>query len=124
MRKQTKIQSSEPQTHIVYNLLGSSSRVNIHSVDKSDNVIHIGSDELFGKLKREIQGSIRDPSLVDQLSEKVDEMEEAKGTPSFTSKYQEFIALAADHVTLLALLSQHSLRCLNKFGFVTAHSFG
>jgi hypothetical protein len=37
-----------------------------------------------------------------QILNKLDELEEAKGKNSFTQKYQEFIASAADHVTILA----------------------
>ncbi len=102
VQKETKIQPAQPPTHVFYNLLGPNSRVNIQSVDASTNVVDVGSEELFEKLKADVRESIFDRAVVDQLCQKVDELKEAKGTPGFTSKYQEFIAIAADHITLLA----------------------
>jgi len=37
-----------------------------------------------------------------KLQEKVTELEKAQGTTGFMAQYQEFMALAANHMTILA----------------------
>jgi len=87
-------------TSIVYNLHGPNSRVNIHSADSSTNVVNISETNLFVKLREALQ-SIEDLERREVLLGSVDEMEKAKGTPGFAAKYRNFIAQAADHMTLL-----------------------
>lgn len=102
VRKETKIDRSPLPTQTVYNLIGPNARVNIQSVDASTNLIEIEPKDLFDKLRHTIQQEIADKSFSDKLSKKADELEQAQGTNKFVDKYREFIALAADHVTLLA----------------------
>jgi len=102
VRKETKIERSPQPTQIVYNLIGPNARVNIQSVDASTNLVEIEPEDLFDKLRQTIQHAIADKSLSATLSEKVGELEQTQGTTRFVEKYREFIALAADHVTLLA----------------------
>lgn len=99
VRKETKIEPQSQPIQVVYNLIGPNARVNIQSVDTSTNV---ESSELFEKLRGLIKHSISDETVSAQLSEKVDELQQAQGTKNFVTKYQEFMALAADHVTILA----------------------
>lgn len=102
VRKETKIEPKTQPTHIVYNLIGPNARVNIQSVDSSTNLVEIEPSELFEKLRAVIKHSIKDDNVSAQLSEKVDELHQTQGTKAFVTKYQEFMALAANHVTILA----------------------
>lgn len=102
VRKETKIEPQRQPTQIVYNLIGPNARVNIQSVDTSTNLVEVEPSELFEKLRGLIKHSITDETVSAQLSEKVDELQRAQGTKSFATKYQEFMSLAADHITILA----------------------
>ncbi len=102
VKKQTKIDTPQQPNHVVYNLLGSNSRVNIHSVDVSSNTIGIEQIKLFSELKDTIQKSITDNKQCAELTNKVKELEESQETKDFTARYKEFIALAASHITVFA----------------------
>ncbi len=49
--KQTKVKRTNQPSQVIYNLIGANARVNIHSTDKSTNLVEIESKELFSKLR-------------------------------------------------------------------------
>ncbi|MEA2075196.1 MAG: hypothetical protein U9O85_05625 [Euryarchaeota archaeon] len=100
VRKESVIPASTPSS-IVYNLIGDSSRVNINSQDISVNVKNITSGDLFEKLKKAIEENEDNVDKKSKLLSLVDEMEDAQGTDRFRERYKEFVATAADHMTLL-----------------------
>ena len=100
VRKESAIPASTPSS-IVYNLIGDSSRVNINSQDISINVKNITSDDLFEELKKAIEENEDNVDKKSKLLSLVDEMEDAQGTDRFRERYKEFVATAADHMTLL-----------------------
>lgn len=102
VRKETKIEPKSQPTQVIYNLIGPNARVNIQSVDTSTNLVGVEPSELFEKLRSVIKESITEETISAQLSEKVDELEQIQGTKAFVTKYQEFMALAANHITILA----------------------
>lgn len=102
VRKQTKIDPHVKPTQIVYNLIGPNARVNIQSVDASTNLVEIGPKELFSGLREVIEQNVQDMELHKKLQEKVNELEKTQGTTTFMLRYQEFMALAANHITVLA----------------------
>jgi hypothetical protein len=78
------------------------SRVNIHSHDSSVNISHEITENVFADMRQIIQSNIRDEDERDEILRRLAELEAAKGTSSFTEKYQRFIAGAANHMELLA----------------------
>ena len=106
MRKNTA--ASPPQhrpaagPQVVYNLIGSNARVNIQSSDSSTNVVNVESGILFDTLREAIRKSSLDSTVVQQLIKNVNSMQSAVGTKTFGERYKEFIAVAADHMTLIA----------------------
>lgn len=103
VRKQTKIDLSTQPSKIVYYLIGPNARVNIQSIDSSTNLVEVEPTELFGRIREAIDQSVQDGELLKKLQEKVTELEKApQGTTGFKARYQEFMALAANHMTLLA----------------------
>ena len=87
---------------VVYNLIGSNARVNIQSSDSSTNVVNVESGILFDTLREAIRKSSLDSTVVQQLIKNVNSMQSAVGTKTFGERYKEFIAVAADHMTLIA----------------------
>ena len=92
--------AAEPQ--VVYNLIGPNARVNIQSSDSSTNVVSVESAVLFDDLRKTIRESSLDSTVEQQLIQNVEAMQSAVGTKKFAEHYGEFIAAAADHMTLVA----------------------
>ena len=87
---------------VVNNLIGPNARVNIQSSDSSTNVVSVESAVLFDNLREAIQRSSLDSTVAQQLIQNVSAMQSAAGTKAFGERYKEFIAVAADHMTLIA----------------------
>jgi hypothetical protein len=100
VRKATARSSLAQASQVVYNLNGPNARVNIQSMDSSTNVVNVESAALFDKLRNAIKESVKDADDISRLSEKVEAMQAAAGTKSFARTYQEFVSVAADHLTL------------------------
>lgn len=81
--------------------VGNNSRVNIHSTDNSIN-IQINENNVFEELKKTIEKNISDNDEKAMLISKVEELKNTQNTKKFSECYKEFIALAADHITILA----------------------
>jgi hypothetical protein len=102
VRKGTAVARTQSPSHIVYNLIGPNTRVNIQSSDSSTNIVNVETSALFEALRQSLAGSISDHALRQRLREAVDAMQASAGTRSFSERYKDFIALAADHVTVFA----------------------
>lgn len=111
---QTKVRRSDspaaPALTIINNIQGENARVNIDSVDNSQNLaISTQADTIFQQLRDKLIGASLDAEEQALIMSAIDEMETAKGTPTFKEKYQGFMAAAANHAgvfgALLATLS-------------------
>jgi Flp pilus assembly secretin CpaC len=85
-----------------FNLHGPHSRVNIQSLDSSVNISHHVSENVFADIRQVVQTQVQNEEERTQILNNLNELEAAKGTDTFTQKYQSFIASAANHMTLLA----------------------
>lgn len=82
---------------------GAQSRVNIGTSDSSVNILRDSSQgQVFEALRHEILEHVDDEQERDGLLLAVGNLEGAAGTPTFVERYKEFMAFAADHITLLA----------------------
>ena len=88
--------------NITYNFHGNSPRININSQDYSINISN--SKIVFDEIRKTIESEIQDENLKRDLQNKVAEMEQSVGKNTFLPKYSEFVALAANHVTVFAPL--------------------
>ena len=100
VRKATAL--SRRESPIVYNITGPNARVNINSTDLSANIVNISPENLFTELRRVLQSGVADEARRAALLRRVDDLEQSKGKAAFVSKYRDFVAAAADHMTLLA----------------------
>lgn len=101
VRKEGSIKEAEYKSITnVYNVSGNNSRVNINSTDNSLNYVN-DSSMLFEDLKKALLTIEDDKAKIESI-ELLKEMEDTKNTPSFLSKYQSFIGILADHMTLIA----------------------
>lgn len=99
-RKGSEQSSPDARVNISYHLHGHS-RVNNSSQDSSVNISHQIS-EVFADVRQAIQGGIKNDEERARILDKLTELENAKGTPSFIDKYREFMATAANHVETIA----------------------
>lgn len=85
-----------------FNLHGAHSRVNIQSQDNSVNTSNQITENLFADIRQTVQNHVQNDSDRTRILSNLEELEAAKGTSNFIKKYQDFIASAADHLSLLS----------------------
>lgn len=90
--------SSGPLT---INVSGQNARLNVGSVDNSSNLISSAHTQVFAEARKTVESQVPEGSR-EVLLARLDALEEAVNTPSYTARYREFVQLAADHVTALA----------------------
>lgn len=81
-------------------------RVNLNSVDNSNNVISIQAHEVFERTRHLLETGVEDNGERDILIQSVNELEAAHETRDFVAKYKDFMGLAANHMTVLAPVLQ------------------
>ncbi|MGE6718779.1 hypothetical protein ACQKGD_15565 [Peribacillus frigoritolerans] len=107
VRKETAIEHERFQTIIndnsTTNITGDYNRVNKHSTDNSTNT-SIKETEfiIFNQLKEIIEESDISVTEKDKIISNINELKESVGTSNYQSKYQHFIASAANHMTIIA----------------------
>ena len=77
---------------------GDNSRLNLNS---TDNSVNVASTSVFTQL-RETAHSIADGAARDNVLARIEELEKAQGSATFLQSYQNFMAAAADHITVFA----------------------
>src|SRR5260370_2166777 len=97
----------------VYHLHGHNSRLNIQSTDNSTNIVNLTSNELFLQLREQLSEAL-DGNAKKEVLERLDELEKAQNTPRFGLSYTRFMAVAADHWTLIAPLISPYLPALSE----------
>lgn len=98
-----KMNSSPPMQNInnTYNVQGPNARVNVNSVDASVNSSTSSSDNIFIGLM-DAASEIQNEAERNAIEAAVTEMQQSQGTESFKNTYKDFIASAANHMTLFA----------------------
>lgn len=104
VRKETQIDLHKP-SHQEFHIHGNNSQMNINSLNSSLNSINITPSELFERLKDIVDEQITDSNAKSELLSQVQELEEAGDKKSFSERYTNFIASAANHATLWVALS-------------------
>jgi hypothetical protein len=87
---------------IVYNVSGPNARINVHSSDNSTNVVNVAPAQLFKQLVAAIEAGVQADTERKALITRVSALEEGSRSGSFLSAYQQFIAAAANHMTIVA----------------------
>lgn len=77
------------------------SRINLQSTDNSVNYTAINETEVFPKLREALESQLIESSERTTVLAKLDELEKAKGSASYGTKFKEFISLVADLMTIV-----------------------
>ena len=97
-RLMTKKESS-PITN--YYVQGENSRVNVNSADHSVNVVIESKEEFFGSLQKKIEAGVTESDERRKILEALTVLRESHGKPSFAQHYTDFMAAAANHITVI-----------------------
>ena len=101
VRKEGSIKEDKYQSIVnVYTASGPNSRISINSTDNSTNYIN-NLDSIFNDLKIVLE-SLPDKEIQEKSLEILEELKKHKNTPSYLIKYQEFVSLLANHMTVIA----------------------
>ncbi len=101
VRKESS-QKKPTNQSIVYNLNGPNVRFNINSHDSSVNIANLTPENLFEELKNVIKKELSEANESNKLLNLIDELKDSIGKKNFIYKYQEFLSLVADHITIFA----------------------
>lgn len=92
---------NKPLAPLTINVSGANSRLNVASVDNSVNTVNSTNITVFRDIRKVIADQL-DSHDRTSLQNRLDELEAAVNTPSYATKYKEFMQTAANHVTVLA----------------------
>jgi hypothetical protein len=90
-----------PSITTIYNVQGDNARWNMNSSDNSVNVVTKSSDEFFTALRGRIESEIADEVERRKILEAFTALQESHGKPSFSHRYTDFMAAAANHITVI-----------------------
>jgi hypothetical protein len=82
-----------------FNVNGPNARVNFHSTDNSQNIV--ADRAVFGELRQAVENGIRDDGERAKLMQHIAEMEKSAGGSNFIKAYQDFMATAANHMSVI-----------------------
>jgi hypothetical protein len=102
LRHQRATVQNHPKEVVVnqtFNATGPNSRNNVNSTDNSTNIVHQGVP--FAELRKAIESGIEDGTRRVAILESLANLESAPDRESGSTRYQQFIAAAADYMTLI-----------------------
>jgi hypothetical protein len=92
-----------PSITTIYSVQGENARLNLNGTDNSVNVVtKSSSTEFFTEVRGQIESEIADGDERRKILEALTALEESHGKPSFAQRYTDFIAVAANHMAILA----------------------
>ena len=102
VQKDTTIPRRSGTGSVVYNVTGPGARFNLNSVDASTNIVNLAPTELFAQIVAAIEAKVTVETERRDLLGRLKALEEAQSTPSYLERYQQLVAAAANHVTVIA----------------------
>ena len=116
VREGTQKHPSQPPAVNVHVTESPQARVNLNSADHSINVINSQAEKVFSEIRELLGKTVTDSDELDELLERVEDMESSLGSSNFTKSYSDFIAAAAAHITILAPVLPALTGLLNSAG--------
>lgn len=95
-----KMKRPEPAGVTINYHLEDNARVNVNSTDQSVNSVTVTQQQLFTTIRDTVTQQIAGEDQQTILA-KLDELEHAQGTKSFSEKFTVFLAVTADYITVL-----------------------
>jgi hypothetical protein len=102
VRKESVIRDEQSRSSVVYNVTGPNARVNVNSTDASTNIANVGTSELFEQMRSVVAQGIQGEDERQEMVTRINSMEKSHGTGDFAKRYSDFIALAANHMSIFS----------------------
>jgi hypothetical protein len=102
IKNQNTVIDTIKDTKSTINHYGDYARVNMNSTDLSVNTITVNSENVFNGLRDAIETKIENSEEKKELLQQIEEMESSQGTEHFKTKYTNFVASAANHISIIA----------------------
>lgn len=99
-RRRLMAKKNEGST-IIYNVQGDNARWNVGSTDNSVNIVTKSNDEFFTMLRDRIESAVPEGDQRKVILQKLAALQESHGQPSFAQRYTDFMAAAANHITVI-----------------------
>jgi hypothetical protein len=80
----------------------SAGRVNLNSTDNSINISDVSFEKFFDDMSMTLKNKISDKENLDLLLKELNELKKSVNTPNYKQKYNDFIQVAANHMTIIA----------------------
>lgn len=90
-----------PASPLTVNISGTNNRFNLGSIDNSSNTHAQTTNTVFESLRAAIPDQTS-KELRSELLNRIEQMEQAVGKPTFSSRYNDFIQSAANHLAIFA----------------------
>lgn len=103
--QRVQMKNRPPTQPAIYNATGPNARITINGTDHSTNLTVGPSDEIFRKIRQELERLLPDNPSRAALIDGLGEVEQAPSRTSAMEKYAQFAALVANHATVLTALS-------------------
>jgi hypothetical protein len=88
--------------HHVYNVSGNNARINVHSTDRSTNVVSAPVNPVFDDLRAALDALPHDHPQKSEMMDMADVLSTTPtNTKTFTERFQQFMALAANCMTVV-----------------------
>jgi hypothetical protein len=97
-----RLMAKKTEGSTTYNVQGENARVNVNSNDHSVNVVTKSKDEFFATLQQKIEAGVPEGEEKRKILTALTALRQSHGGPTFAQRYTDFIAVAANHVALLA----------------------
>lgn len=99
--RESEYKSKNESKNINYNIQSDNSRININSVDNSLNISTSTTTNVFEDIKSTLKKNISNKNELEIILVKLNDLEEAIGSNSFSVKYNNFIQSVAAHMTII-----------------------
>ena len=93
--------SANPSNTIVYNINANNSNINVNPNNSYINN-SIYEENIFTKIRTELDAKITDDNLKNKILPLLSDLEQSRGTDTFSIKYNAFISSLANHMTIIA----------------------
>jgi hypothetical protein len=110
-----KKETDQPAVTNVYHVYGHNPRWNTNTTDQSVNSVTLSSDEIFVTLRQKIESGVSEGGEQRSILEKLEALQRAQDSPSFTQRYTEFMSAAANHMTIIGPFIPALTEMLHKY---------
>lgn len=86
----------------IYNVKGDNARFNTNSTDNSVNIVTTTPEDFFTDLRGKIESEIPEGEDRKKIVGLLTALQASHGEPSFAQRYTDFMAAAANHITVIA----------------------